>query len=129
MKKIIIFLFIVFSAISLYSQKHNYSVLHVYREKDLYSQNKIGKLFINDTLRIGIKGGNYDTLHVKPSCYSLRTNKNKEKFDKCFNPNQEYYFKIVYKYIFLFGKFQLLEVTKDFARTELKGLERKSLKK
>ena len=130
MKKIVVILFAVFYSIILYSQEEdNRSVIHVYRNKDLYSQNKIGKLFINDTLRIGLEGGNYDTLYVKPNCYNLRTNKNKEKINKCFEPNRDYYFKITYRYIFLFGKFQLIEVTKNFALTELKGLKRESLKK
>jgi len=128
MRKIVAILLIVFCAVNLYSQD-NFSVVHVYRDKDLYSGNKIAKLFFDDALRIGLKGGNYDTLHVKPGCYYLRTNKNKEKFNKCFEPNKNYYYKINYEYIFLFGKFNLIEVTEDFAQTELKGLERKSLKK
>lgn len=101
MKKIITFVFVVFLTMRLFGQSNNYCVLYLYSDKDLYSKNKIGKLFINDTLRIGVKGGHYDTLRVKPNCYRLSTNKNKEKIDKCFNPEQEYYYKIVFKYIFL----------------------------
>lgn len=130
MNKIIIIIFGLFLTSDLFSQD-DFSVIHVYRDKDIYSYNKIAKLFFNDVLRIGVKGGNYDTLHIKAGCYNLRTNKNKEKYNQCFESNKDYYYKIEYNYIFLFGKFKLLEITSDFAQSELKEkvLIRKSLKK
>ncbi|MBN1185571.1 MAG: hypothetical protein JXB49_25010 [Bacteroidales bacterium] len=130
MKRIATFLFIIISSANLFGQNDG-SVLHIYRDGDLYSGNKIAKLFLNNTLCIGLKEKNYDTLHIKPGCYDLFVNKNKEKLNKCFEPNINYYYKIEYDYIFLFGRFKIIEVTEEFAKQEIekKNIIIKSLKK
>jgi hypothetical protein len=131
MNKLIIIIFGLFLTCDLFSQDVNFSVIHVYIDKDIYTYNKIANLYFNDTLRIALKGGNYDTLHLKTGCYNLKTNKSNEEYNQCFEANKDYYFKIEYNYIFLFGRFKLLEITSDFAKSELKGkrLIRKSLKR
>lgn len=131
MNKMLLILFGVIFTYCLYGQSNDFSIIYIYRDQDLYSGNKIAKLFINDNLQIGLKGGNYDTLHVKEGCYKLRTNKSKEKYNKCFEADKEYYYKIEYNYLILFGRFKLLEITADFAKQEIKkkGIVKKSLRK
>jgi hypothetical protein len=126
--KILISLIFCFFSLLAYGQKDDYSVIHLYRPKDLYSRNKIAKLFINNRLKIGIEAGWYDTIHIKNGCYDLKTNKNKMIYNKCFQ-NDDFYFRIDYQYIFLFGKFNLIEVTKSFAENDMKNLEKRSFKK
>ena len=126
--KLIISILLCFFSIIIYGQEDNYSVIHVYRHKDLISRNKIAKIFINDSLKIGIKAGWYDTIHIKNGCYDLKTNKNKIVYNNCFQ-NNEYYFRIDYKYIFIIGKFNLIEVTESFANSDMKNLEKRSYKK
>ncbi len=130
MKRITTFLFIIIGSINLFGQ-NDVSVLHIYRDGDLYSGNKIAKLFLNNTLRIGLKEKSYDTLQVKSGCYDLFVNKKKEKLNKCFEPNINYYYKIEYDYIFLFGRFKIIEVTEEYATQEIekKNITLKSLKK
>lgn len=120
MKKLTLFTIFICLSFEIYSQSTDYAIITVYRDNDVYSNNKIAKLFINDRLRIGLKGGSFDTLRVNPDCYTLRTNRNKEQYKLCFEANKTYFLKIDYKYIFLFGKFNLLEITEKFALEELK---------
>lgn len=107
------------------------AIIHIYRDKDAYSNNKIAKLFINDTLKIGLKGGCYDTIKIQNGCYDLAVGpfKNTDKYNKCFQMEQKYYFKIDYKYIFLIGRFRLTEVTESYAIKDLEGKVRSSYKK
>ncbi len=129
MKKITLFTFFICLSFDMFSQSKDYAIITVYRDKDIISRNKNANLFINNVLRISIEGGNYDTLHVKQDCFDLHTNRNKGKIHRCFEPNKNYYYKIDYEYVFILGKFNLIEVTEEFAQVELKGLKRKSLKK
>ncbi|HQG53551.1 MAG TPA: hypothetical protein PLX00_08625 [Bacteroidales bacterium] len=129
MKKLTLFTFFICLSFEMFSQSTDYAIITVYRDKDIISRNKNANLFINNVLRISVEGGNYDTLHVKQGCFDLHTNRNKGKLSKCFEPNKNYYYKIDYEYVFILGKFNLMEVTEEFAQVELKGLKRKSLKK
>jgi hypothetical protein len=126
--RILISLILCFFSLFVYGQKDDFSVIHVYRHKDLYSRNKIAKVFINDSLKIGIEAGWYDTIHIKNGCYDIRTNKNKAVYNKCFQSN-DYYYRIDYQYILLIGKFNLIEVTEQFADNDMRNLKMNSYKK
>lgn len=122
--------FLILFPTSLISQDKT-TIIYIYRDKDVYSNNKIAKLFINDTLKIGLKGGCYDTLNIQNGCYDLTVSplKNRSKYNKCFQEDQKYYFKIDYRYIFIIGRFRLTEVTESFAIKDLEGKVRSSYKK
>ena len=120
MKTITLFAFLICLSYKIFSQSADYVTITVYRDKDVYTNNTIAKLFVNDTLRIGIKGGRFDTLKIKQGCYILRTNRNRYQYNICFNENKNYFLKIEYKNLFLFGKFNLLEITENFAFDEIK---------
>lgn len=117
-----------FFSIFVYGQNDDYSVIYLFRPNDLYSRNKIAKVFINDSLKIGIEAGWYDTLHIKNGCYDIKTNKNKAVCNNCFQ-SKDYYYRIDYQYIFVIGKFNLIEVTKQFGENDIKNLKMRSIKK
>ncbi len=125
--KSIISLLLLFLTIQVYSQNDDYSIIYFYRHKDLISKNKNARILIDNKLRIGIEGGCFDTIHIKNGCYDLKTNKNKAIYNKCFE-SEKYYYRIDYQYIFMIGKFNLIEVTESFALNDMQNLKMKSLR-
>ncbi len=132
LKLFIVFFFSIVFSINLYSQ-NDYSVFYVYRESNFINSvlciDKRARLFVDDSKRIELRNGHYDTIRVARGCHEIRIGKQVIFNEKCFNNNTNYYFKIEYNpFSKKSNKFNLIEVSEVSALLELKKIKEGSLK-
>ncbi|HNR19432.1 MAG TPA: hypothetical protein PKN75_14615 [Bacteroidia bacterium] len=133
MKRRMLILLLLFSQIRLCMGQEKKATIFVFRDDNLIFPNLKAKLFIDDNLRLGLKGGWYDTLTVYPGCYDLKSNINSRKYNFCFSADSVYYFQMIFSNNnpFLLGGAEIIPVESNYAIMKInKGkLRRKSYKK